>query len=94
MKILLSAVFILLCGLAVSAQTDTVKKFVDDSEVPRININDAKKAFDDGSAVFIDARSVEAYKEEHIKGAIIIEGAKPDRFDSLPKGKKIIAYCS
>ena len=94
MKILLSVLVLMICGLTVSAQTEKVKKFADDSEVPRITIEDAKKAFDDGTAIFIDARSVEAYKEDHIKGAIIIEGAKPDRFDTLPKGKKIIAYCS
>ena len=94
MKILLSVLVLVICGLTASAQTGTVKKFADDSEVPRISIEDAKKAFDDGSAVFVDARSVEAYKEEHIKGALIIEGAEPNRFDALPKGKKIIVYCS
>jgi len=41
-----------------------------------------------------DARSRDNYKENHIKGAISIPFSSTDNFDSLPKGKKIIVYCS
>jgi rhodanese-related sulfurtransferase len=67
---------------------------ISDADVPRITVEEAKKGFDNGSVVFVDARAADAYTAEHIKGAVIIKGAGEDRFDSLPKGKKIIVYCS
>ena len=64
-------------------------------DAPRISLADAKKAFDDGGALFVDARAAEAYKLEHIKGAINITSATLDaRLKDLPPNKKIIVYCS
>lgn len=94
MKVVLILCLLALSALAVSAQGKDAKKFADASEVPRVTIDEAKKSFDDGSAIFVDSRSADVYKQEHIKGAIIIEGTAENRFDSLPKGKKIIVYCS
>lgn len=62
---------------------------------PRIALADAKKDFDDGTAIIIDVRSAEAYKQEHIKGAInLAKGASDEQLNKIAKGKKIIAYCS
>lgn len=62
---------------------------------PRISLADAKKAFDAGTAVIIDVRDEMAYKQEHIKGALNIPTAQLDaKADTIPKGKKVIAYCS
>lgn len=94
MKNVLLICFLALSGLAAQAQTGEVKRFANESEVPRITVADAKKSFDDGGAVFVDARSLDAFRAERIKGAIHIEGAAEDRFDSLPKGKKIVVYCT
>lgn len=78
-----------------TAKPDEVKKFKDDSEVPRISLEDAKKGFDDASVVIVDARAVDIYKQDHIKGALNIPiGSASSEFDKLPKGKKIIVYCS
>lgn len=64
-------------------------------ESNRITVADAKKMFDDRSAVFVDVRSIEAYKMEHIKGALNIPLDQLDASVSkLPKGKKLIIYCS
>lgn len=41
-------------------------------DAPRISLEDAKKDFDAGNAVFVDTRGEAAYKNEHIKGAINI----------------------
>ncbi len=61
----------------------------------RISLADAKKAFDDGSAIFIDTRSDSTYKQEHIKGSINIPAGTVDaNISKLSKGKKLIAYCS
>ncbi|MBK6749277.1 MAG: rhodanese-like domain-containing protein [Acidobacteria bacterium] len=54
-----------------------------------------QKAFDDGSAIFIDTRADSTYKLEHIKGSINIPAGTVDaNMSKLSKGKKLIAYCS
>jgi 3-mercaptopyruvate sulfurtransferase SseA len=64
-------------------------------DAPRISLADAKKDFDDRSAVFIDTHLKDAYDAGHIPGAINITVAELDlKFNTIPKGKKIIAYCS
>lgn len=64
-------------------------------DAPRIALADAKKDFDAGNAVFIDTRVEATYKQEHVKGAINIPVEAVDaKFNEIPKGKKIIAYCS
>jgi rhodanese-like protein len=64
-------------------------------EVPRITLADAKKAFDDGTGYFIDARPADAYNDEHIKGAVNITYDKLDsHLKELKTKQKIIVYCS
>jgi 3-mercaptopyruvate sulfurtransferase SseA len=67
----------------------------EEDDAPRISLADAKKAFDAGQAVIIDVRDEMAYKAEHIKGSLNIPTAQLDaKANTIPKGKKIIAYCS
>ncbi|MEP6946949.1 MAG: rhodanese-like domain-containing protein [Acidobacteriota bacterium] len=78
-----------------SPKAQEFKKYATEADVPRVSPADAKKAFDDGSAVIIDARSEESYKGDHIKGAINIPFGQQDKMmDKVPKGKKLIIYCS
>ncbi len=63
-------------------------------DVERIPLAEAKKAFDDGSAVFVDTHSAASFEVQRIKNAINIPPDQIAKADSLPKGKKIIAYCS
>jgi rhodanese-related sulfurtransferase len=64
-------------------------------DAPRISLEDAKKAYDDGSAFFIDSRPADGYKIEHIKGAVnITVDTLKDKLKDLPKDKTIIAYCT
>ena len=66
-----------------------------DDDFQRISLEDAKKDYDAGTATIIDARDADAYKAEHIKGAINIPyGDFKKKYKSVPKNKKIIAYCS
>ncbi len=61
----------------------------------RITLADAKKDFDAGNAIFIDTRDDVSFKQEHIKGAINISMSNiSTRYTEIPKGKKLIAYCS
>lgn len=70
-------------------------KFETADNVPRITLEEAKKDYDNGTAVIIDSRPEVAYKQEHIAGALNIPIGSPDtRFSEIPKGKKIIIYCS
>jgi hypothetical protein len=92
-------------GLAVScfalllacqhAQLAPYSKFENDSQVPRIPLDEAKKDFDAGTAVFVDSRAEVSYDQEHVAGAVNIPvGTGDEKFSSLPKNKKIIVYCS
>lgn len=64
-------------------------------DAPRITLADAKKEFDSDTAFFIDVRKESSYKEEHIAGAVnITKDTLAAHLNKIPKGKKIIAYCS
>lgn len=66
-----------------------------DDDAPRITLVDAKAAYDDGTAIFVDTRAESSYKQEHVKGAINISADQLDaKIKELPKDKKMIAYCS
>ena len=61
----------------------------------RITLADAKKDFDAGNVVFVDTRAAFQYEAERIKGAINVPAeAVAQEYTKIPKGKKIIAYCS
>ena len=96
LKVIIQA-FALSCALLTIACQQMItqepfKKFDSDAAVPRISVADAKKEVDAGTAVIIDSRAEAAYKQERIAGSINITGE--EQFDRLPKGKKIIVYCS
>ena len=64
-------------------------------DAPRITLEEAKKAYDEGKAFIIDARAEEAYKAEHIKGSVNIRQDTLDaRLKEIPRDKTIIVYCS
>lgn len=66
-----------------------------EDNAPRIELADAKKAFDEGNVIFIDTRSRSAFATERIKGAINIPMESfQQQVKEVPKGKPIIAYCS
>ena len=87
---------------ATAANSDPAKNTADDhgdhahnDDTPRISLADAKKDFDADNAVFIDTRSDASYDNEHIKGSVNIPAIDfPNKYKSLPKDKKLIAYCS
>ena len=66
-------------------------------EVPRVDVNLAKAAFDSGQAIIVDVRSPEAYATSHAAGAISIP---LDEFENniasvdLDKAQWIITYCT
>lgn len=67
----------------------------DGHDAPRISLADAKKDFDEKAAVFIDTHPANQFELEHIPGAINLQANTiKQNLDKVPKGKKIIAYCS
>lgn len=63
-------------------------------KAPRITVLEARAAMEKGDAFFIDTRNAEAYRKEHIRGAINMPyGDAKSPIDQLPKDKLLIAYC-
>jgi 3-mercaptopyruvate sulfurtransferase SseA len=65
--------------------------------VPRVTVEEAKSAFDNGKAIIVDVRSAESYAAGHAAGAISIpltnfENNIEDL--SLDKDQWIITYCT
>jgi 3-mercaptopyruvate sulfurtransferase SseA len=64
-------------------------------EIQRVSLEDAKAAYDAGSAVFVDVRAVDSYNISHIPGALNIPLANTqERLGELDKAKWIITYCT
>lgn len=80
---------------APSVSLDDGHGHADGADAPRISLADAKKAFDAGTAVFIDTHAPEQYAQQHIPGSINVPANNMEPYlNKIPKGKKIIAYCS
>jgi phage shock protein E len=66
------------------------------SDVKRITLADFKKLYDAGQVVVVDVRSVEAYREGHIPGAISMPLTTiADRVGELKDVRqRIVTYCT
>lgn len=64
--------------------------------MPRVRVEEAKADVASGKSVIIDVRGTDAYKAAHIEGAIDIQLADLEKgdFKNIPKGKRIVAYCT
>jgi hypothetical protein len=63
--------------------------------VRRITTVELRDALDKGTAIVIDTRPVESYKQSHIKGSISVPlDQVASRVNELPRDKMIVAYCS
>jgi 3-mercaptopyruvate sulfurtransferase SseA len=68
-----------------------------EDEVPRVSLEDAKTATENGTAIIVDVRSAESFASGHIPGAVniplgLIE-ADPSALD-LEEDEWIITYCT
>ena len=68
-----------------------------EAAVPRVSVEEAKAAFDSGSAIIVDERGSEAYAAGHVPGALNIQ---LEEFETNPANLKldkeqwIITYCT
>ncbi len=70
---------------------------LNDADVPRVSVEDAKRALESGEAVIVDVRSAEAYAEVHIAGAVsvpLLEFENNIAGVPLEKDQWIITYCT
>jgi 3-mercaptopyruvate sulfurtransferase SseA len=66
-----------------------------DDGVRRITTAELRDALEKGTAIVVDVRSAESYRQAHIKGALSIpESEIASRKDELPRDKTIVLYCS
>jgi hypothetical protein len=64
-------------------------------DVPRLSLADAKAAFDQKTAFFVDVRDSESFASGHIPGAINIPVAQMEtRASELDANSQIITYCT
>lgn len=64
-------------------------------DVARISLEDAKQAYDGGTAVFIDVRDQEYYDQNHITGAINIPYSQIEsHLNELDRDQLLILYCT
>lgn len=94
--LLFSVVFLLLGCTPPAAPLLVYTKYENEDAVPRIKVEEAKREADAGNVIFVDSRPEAAFKAEHLPGAVSIPlGADAEaKFGQLPKGKKIIVYCT
>jgi predicted sulfurtransferase len=66
-----------------------------ESGVQRVSLQDAKAAYDQKSAVFVDVRAPDSYNAGHIPGALNIPLAEMEtRAKELDANQWIIPYCT
>ncbi|MCL4561264.1 MAG: rhodanese-like domain-containing protein [Chloroflexi bacterium] len=64
-------------------------------EIPRVSLTDAKQAYDQHTAVFVDVRDAQSYASAHIPGALSIPLSElTNRLSELNKSDWIIPYCT
>ena len=75
--------------------TSSAAQNVPSDGVRRITTVELRAALDKGTALVVDTRPVESYKQSHIKGSISIPVDQvPTRISELPRDKMIVTYCS
>lgn len=63
--------------------------------IERVPLEEAKAAFDQGSAVFIDVRGTGGYQVGHVPGAVLIPlNEMESRLGELDPNDWIITYCT
>lgn len=64
-------------------------------EIPRVRLGDAKAAYDQKQAVFVNVRSADSYQAGHIPGAVSIPVHDLEsRLKELKPTDWIITYCT
>jgi 3-mercaptopyruvate sulfurtransferase SseA len=97
-KIFLAISILVLATLACNALSPSQGNLPrTEDDVPRVDVNTAKAAFDSGAAIIVDVRSVARYNESHVVDALSIPLNEFETNISnveLDKEQWIITYCT
>ena len=64
------------------------------NEVPDIQIDEAKKRFDQRDCMFVDIRDPASYRAAHIPGAVHLHDGNVQQFiETADKDREVIVYC-
>jgi 3-mercaptopyruvate sulfurtransferase SseA len=89
------AAFLFLRPTGQPLPTEEAVQTLSPETVPRVNLTEARQAYESGSAVFVDVRDEASFKSGHIPGALSIPlSALPQREDELDRNSWIITYCT
>ncbi len=95
--LLLIVAAILLATQNAPAAPTAAAPFEEDTypEIPRVSLEDAKAAFEAGTAVFVDVRGADVFAMSHIPGSLSIPLADLEsRLAELDPNQWIITYCT
>lgn len=96
--LLLLAAFLLMTQNGSGQPTSTASSAHDEEtypEIPRVSLEEAKAAFDTGTAVFVDVRGADVYAMSRIPGSLSIPLADLEtRLTELDPNQWIITYCT
>jgi hypothetical protein len=89
-------IYFALSGTSAPANTPTASQpGIPYPEINRVPLLDAKKAYDNQSALFLDVRSESSYETSHIQGAKNIPADKlEESLNQLDPNQWIITYCT
>ncbi|UCD97407.1 MAG: rhodanese-like domain-containing protein [Chloroflexota bacterium] len=89
------ASILILSGDNSSQQNDLQDQAIPYPQVERVKLFEAKSAFDQDLAVFVDVRDEESFESGHIPGAISIPlNQLSERLEELNPNDWIILYCT
>ena len=96
--LLLLAAFLLMTQNGAGQPASTASSAHDEEtypEIPRVSLEDAKAAFEAGTAVFVDVRGADVFVMSHIPGSLSIPLAELEtRLTELDPNQWIITYCT
>lgn len=81
-----------------SVTAESGQRYAIEASTRTIDLAEAKKIYDGGRSIFVDARSAAAYQTRHIKGALNCPvgdlGTKAEDFErSYPPETAVVVYC-
>ncbi len=93
--VLAGAASLLLRPTAEPVPTEESLQLLSIENIPRVNLPDARQAYESGAAIFVDVRDESSFKSGHIPGALSIPlNALPDREGELDPNAWLITYCT
>ena len=83
---------------AVSEETGATAEEPEWPKAPEVSVDEARQAFEEKSALFLDARPPEDYAKGHLPGAVVLfneefEEYYPSLEDQIKAADRVITYC-